>query len=211
MKLNNKGMTLIELLISIVLVGIVLTFLFQLLSDLQNESENNNYAHNNQLNKADVIYTLQRDLQQHTLVGIKNVSANNKIAIEFHFVGEKGNIITTLKTDYKEFINDFNDNEKTYYLRYTDYNRENYSWEMKGATVDNCVNFTYYVDNISNKYYLKLNIPIYNKIYHDRNNKDKNNAVDDIEITFSGSKNDLDINNSSFLTGTNKIEQQICA
>ena len=35
MNLNNKGMTLIELLLSIVLVGLVLTFLFQLLNDLQ--------------------------------------------------------------------------------------------------------------------------------------------------------------------------------
>ena len=50
MKLNNKGMTLVELLISIALIGIVLTFLFQMLNDLHLETENNNYAYNNQIN-----------------------------------------------------------------------------------------------------------------------------------------------------------------
>lgn len=209
MKLNNKGLTLIELLVSIVLVGIVLTFLFQLLTDLQHETENNNYAYNNQINRTDVIYTIEKELQQYTLVGIKDVSTDDNIVLEFHYVGSNDTKITTLKSDYKEYTDEFGDKQKTYYLRYTDYNNEKHSWEMKGAILDTCGTFKYFVSSSSNSYYFKINIPVYNKAYNERNNKDRNNAVDDIEITFADYKSDLNITNGTFLTGNNEVEQQI--
>lgn len=209
MKLNSKGMTLMELLVSIVLVGIVLTFLFQLLTDLQHETENNNYAYNNQVNRTDAIYTIERDLQKYTLVGVRDVSTNGNIIIEFHFIAGDGTKITTLKSEYNEYVDDLGDTQRTYYLRYTNYNNEKYSWEMKGATLDTCGTFKYYIDNTSSSYYFKLNIPIYNKVYNERNNKNRNNAVDDIEITYADRKADLNVTNGTFLTGNNETEQQI--
>ena len=209
MKLNNKGMTLMELLVSIVLVGIVLTFLFQLLTDLQHETENNNYAYNNQVNRTDAIYTIEKDLQKYTLVGVKDASTNDNLVIEFHYIAGDGTKTTTLKSDFKEYTDEFGDTQKTYYLRYTDYNNEKYSWEMKGAILDTCGTFKYFISSTSDNYYFKLNIPVYNKVYNERNNKDRNNAVDDIEITFADYKRDLRITNGAFLTGNNEVEQQI--
>jgi len=69
--------------------------------------------------------------------------------------------------------------------------------------------FTYYIDNLSNNYYFKLNIYLYNSNYHANNSKNKNNFVDDIEITFVGNKSYLDNNNGNYLTNNNKGKKNI--
>ena len=188
MKLNNKGMTLIELLVSIVIIGIILTFLFQLLNDLDHETNNNNYAYNNQVNRIDAIYAVQKDLQQYTLVGVENASKENNITINFHFQKEGGEIFSTLYSDPYEYTDELGNSKTKYYLRYTSYSGEKYSWEMKGATLDTCVTFNYYENNSSNK--------------------DRNNVVDDIEIVYSGNKNDLK-SDGKYLTGNNEYKGQI--
>lgn len=66
MKLNNKGITLIEIIISIVLVSIVLIFLFTLLisvKDMNTESEvNSTYL----INKALILKNIEEDLGKET-------------------------------------------------------------------------------------------------------------------------------------------------
>ncbi|MBE6156995.1 MAG: prepilin-type N-terminal cleavage/methylation domain-containing protein [Firmicutes bacterium] len=208
MKLNNKGLSLMELLVSIVLVGIVLVFLSQLLVDLRTEIENNDFAFKNQVNKTEAIYTIQKDLGKYTLLGVEDISSGGNIAINFYF--KKGintktaSLVTTSST--KESL--LGDTITIYHLNYTNVDGEKYSWEMKNAEVDNCGLFTYYYDVTSNNYYFKLNIYLYNSIYHERNNKDKNNAVDDIEIVYTGLKDDLDVNVNYLtnnVTGDKKI------
>ena len=209
MNLNNKGMTLMELLVSIVLIGIVLTFLFQLLTDLKNETDNNNYAYNNQVNRTEAIYTIEKDLQKYTLVGIEDASVGEQLIIKFHYIKGASTKEAILKSDYSEYTDEFGDLKRKYYLRYTDYNDVLYSWEMKGAELDPCGRFIYYTDNNTNSYYFKINIPLYNSVYHERNNKDKNNAVDDIEITYATEKNDLNMTNGNYLTNTTGVEKSI--
>ncbi len=210
MKLNNKGMTLIELLVSIVLIGLVLTFLLQLLTDLRNEIDNNNFAYNNQVNRTDAIYTISKDLNKYTLVGVSDTSTNGALVINFHYREGLSNTKTaTLRSDSNTYTDELGVEQTKYYLRYTSYNGEKYSWEMKGAELDLCGNFTYYVDNLSDNYYFKLNIYLYNSLYHERNNKDKNNAVDDIEISYASYKSDLNRTNASYLTGNTKVDKQI--
>ena len=209
MNLNKKGMTLIELLLSIALVGLVLVFLFQLLNDLQYETDNNNFVYNNQVNRIDAIYTIEKDLQNYTLVGVEDASSNDNIIIKFHYI--KGGSIKSaiLRSDSNTYTDEYGDQKIKYYLRYTSYSDEQFSWEMKGAELDTCGTFKYYVDSSSNSYYFKINIPIYNSIYHDLNNEDRNNAVDDIEITYSDNKNNLDMTNNSYLTKSSEVEKQI--
>lgn len=209
MKLNNKGMTLIELLLSIALIGIVLVFLLQLLNDLQYETDNNNFAYSNQVNRMDAIYTISNDLQKYTLVGVEDASANDNIIIKFYFVYGGSTKASVLRSDYNIYTDEYGDSKTTYYLRYTDYSGEQYSWEMKGAELDLCGTFKYYVDNTSNNYYFKINIPVYNSVYHERNNEDLNNAVDDIEITYSDAKKHLDMTNTLYLTKSSEVEKQI--
>jgi len=199
MKLNNKGMSLMELLVSIVLIGIVLTFLFQMLVDLKNETTTNNYAYNNQVNRTEAIYTIEKDLLKYALVGVEDKSSDN-LKISFYY--EKNDILkeAILSIDSYTSKDVLGEDITKYYLRYTSISGEKYSWEMKGAEVDPCGLFTYYVDSNSNNYYMKLNIYLYNIVYHDKNNRYRNNVIDDIEITYAGSKDKLAINNDSYLT-----------
>lgn len=209
MKLNNKGMTLIELLLSIALVGLVLVFLFQLLNDLQHETDNNNFAYNNQVNRIDAIYAVEKDLQKYTLVGVEDASSDNNIVIKFNYIKGDGLQSAILRSDFNTYIDEYGDEKIKYYLRYTSYSDEQFSWEMKGAELDTCGTFKYYVDSSSNSYYFKINIPIYNSVYHDRNNEDRNNAVDDIEITYSDFKSNLNMTNAAYLTNSSEVEKQI--
>jgi len=209
MRINCKGMTLLELLISIILVGIVLTFLFQLLIDLKGETTNNNYVYNNQLNRTEAIYTIQKDLNKYTLLGLKDSSVENSIAIEFDYIHAGETVTAVLTTDTVSATDEIGENVTKYYLRYKSADGQNYSWEMKGAEIDTCGLFTYYVDTVSNNYYFKLNIYLYNNIYHERNNKEINNAVDDIEITYAGSRADLIMTNGDYLTGNKELEKKI--
>lgn len=201
MKINNKGMTLIELLVSIVLIGIVLVFLFQLLVDLKNETENNNFAYNNQVNRTEAIYTIQNDLSnpEYTLIAIQDDSTDDKFSIKFVYEGAYNLPKPILEIEKVTTENELLGNMEKYYLKYTSIDGTKYSWEMKGATVDQCGLFTYKIDETANKYYFKLNLYLYNSVYHDRNNKDRNNAVDDIELTHTGNLNDIEF---SGLTNT---------
>ena len=197
MKFNNKGMTLIELLITLVFVGIILVFMFSILNDLRNETDNNNFAYNNQVNKVDAIHVIQKDLNTYTLLGVQDVSVND-IRIDFHYLKGTDNKIAVLATSHDT-------NSDKYYLEYTNVDGEKYTWEMKDAEIDTCAKFTFYKENTDgdfDSYYFKLNINLYNKVYHEQNNKDKNNFVDDIEITYSGYNTDLEYK-ADYLTSKN--------
>lgn len=209
MKLNKKGMTLIELLVSIVLIATVLTFLFQLLLDLKNETESNDFAYNNQVNRTEAINTIQKDLGIHTLTGVADKSSSGNFLINFYYKTEREYKTAVLKTESKTSTDEFGNTIKKYYLRYTSVDGEKYSWEMKGAEIDPCGSFTYYIDSLSSNYYFKLNIYLYNNVYHEKNSKDNNNTVDDIEITYSNLKDDLITSNSSYLTNSTKGVKKI--
>ena len=94
-------------------------------------------------------------------------------------------------------------------MKYTNYKGEKYYWQMKEAEIDPCAYFTYYENILSNSYYFKLNIYVYNTPYHEKNNKDINNVVDDIEITFSAPKDSLIKGDNNYLTGTKEIKKNI--
>ncbi len=176
--LNNKGLSLIEILVSITLISTILVFLVQLLNNLESETANNNFAYDNQLNRAEIIKTIEDDLLNNNLIGITNNSHDN-INISFDFLD---NLSATLTSTIKD---------DKYILKYIASNGEKHSWTMEGAEIDPCFNFTFHNDLATNNYYFKLNIYIYNKPFHKRNNKDVNNAIDDIEITYSSNSNFL--------------------
>ena len=183
MKLNNKGMTLVELLISIVLIGVVLLFLFQLLLDIKDETDNNNFAYNNQVQRAEAIYTIQSDINKHSIVNITEVVSQEYNAygyvIKIYFDNNKYAVIYPSKETTSE--------KDKYYLNYLSYDGIKYAWEMKDAIFSEKGYLTY--DFGYNYTYIKINMPIYNAIFNPYNCDDTNdqcsynNQVDDIEIT----------------------------
>ena len=78
MKLNNKGITLIEIIISIALISIVLIFLFSLLvtvNDMNDDAEvNSTYL----INKALILKNIEEDLSKETNeIIVKNCNIND--------------------------------------------------------------------------------------------------------------------------------------
>ncbi len=186
MRLNKKGMSLMELLVTIVLIGIVLAFIFQLLVDLRNERDNNNFAHNNQVNRIEIMHTIGDDLNKFVLQSIVDASSGGNLTINFNFRDADATRTATLQT-----YSNTKDGNNEYYVQYISFNRETHTWKMQGAEIDPCGLFDFYRDNKSSKYYFKLNIFVYNKPYHERNNAEVNNAVDDLEITGVGYTSEL--------------------
>lgn len=179
-----------ELLISIVLIGIVLVFLFQLLVDLKNETKNNDFAFNNQVNRAEVINTIQKDLDRYLLVGIKSVSADS-INLNFEFkIGAEIKIANLLADDKS--------------ISYINADGEKYKWQMKDASISQCADFLINRHWDSDKYYFKINIKVYNE--HMNNSEDRNNPIDDIEITYAGYQKNL-ISDIDYITEYSTDEQ----
>jgi len=211
--MNKKGLTLIELLITLTFIGIVIIFMFELLNDLRSETDNNNFAYNNQVNKADAIHTIETDLIKYNLFGIKS-NSNSDIDLTFYYVSYDNNAEDESKIERKEkeaqlSIQRENVNEKNEknYLLYTDVEGNNYKWEMKDAKVDSCAEFIFYNEGTREEneelksYYFKLHLNLYNLNFNEMNKKGNNNAVDDIEISFYD-RNDYLINNRDYLTGS---------
>ena len=55
MKLNNKGVTIVELLVSLALLSVVLMFLYNLLSNVTFEKNTDFISNSNQANRIDII------------------------------------------------------------------------------------------------------------------------------------------------------------
>ena len=66
-KLNNKGNTLIELIISIELMSVVLVSMVRLLVDLNNTNTNSVYAKNNEVVRSEIIRAIETDLNNYKL------------------------------------------------------------------------------------------------------------------------------------------------
>ena len=192
MKLNNKGVTIIELLVSVALLSVVLMFLYNLLSSVTFEKDNDFIANSNQSNRIDIINTIESDL-----------ILDNNIEIDKN----KDNILIlkgTMKgtTTYKIVITE---NTLAYYVNDSIQN----TWKIKGATLGNInCNKTKGGTNTSNDVtecsdnpiknrsschkltssqmdsikITECTIPVYTKNVN--NTKDNNNTLDDIIFSF---------------------------
>lgn len=120
MKINNKGVTIVELLVSLALLSVVLMFLYNLLSNVTFEKNTDFIANSNQANRIDIINTIETDL-----------ILDNNIEIDKN----KDNILIlkgTMKgtTTYKIVITE---NTLAYYVNDSIQN----TWKIKGATLGN--------------------------------------------------------------------------
>ena len=190
MKLNNKGVTIIELLVSVALLSVVLMFLYNLLSSVTFEKDNDFIANSNQANRIDIINTIESDLILDNNIEITSID-DKKLVL-------KGN------QNYKIVINN-DENTLAYYVNDIIQN----TWKIKGATLGNInCNKTKGGTNTSNDVtecsdnpinnrsschkltssqmdsikITECTIPVYTKNVN--NTKDNNNTLDDIIFSF---------------------------
>lgn len=118
MKINNKGVTIVELLVSLALLSVVLMFLYNLLSNVTFEKNTDFIANSNQANRIDIINTIETDLILDNNIEIdKNQTTENSLVL-------KGT------TTYKIVITE---NTLAYYVNDSIQN----TWKIKGATLGN--------------------------------------------------------------------------
>ncbi len=175
---NKKGITLIELIISIALISVVIVFLFRLLADVRYTNSNNDFNRKNQQNRALIIKTVQQDFLDYQLVGatIKNSE------IEFKF---KNGDTSTLK---------FESSGEEQTISYTR-NLDTEKWVVKKENASSSFNFnctSYQLINSSGDFFsIRITIPM-------EVNKEKKNFLDDLEFYYIGEKKDLSDNPFSY-------------
>ena len=81
MKLNNKGITLVEIIISIALISIVLVFIFSMLIQVNNENAENEVKSSYLINQAAYIKQIEEDFLDYKLKLIEKCDGSNKPSI----------------------------------------------------------------------------------------------------------------------------------
>ncbi len=166
MSLNKKGLTILELIITMSLISIVIIFLYSLLVDINNELTNNNFAINNQANRYEIIKYIQDNLSDSDLYEVTFSSDYSQINFR-HTSGT-----SSIRLTDKEFT-------------FTDKYSITTKWEMIDSTIGYADTKICYSVIDNNNILLNINIPIYNT--NDQNkNKDNNNITDDISLSYIG-------------------------
>ena len=175
--LNKKGVTLAEVIISIALISVVLVFMIKLLIELNNMETNNIFAKNNQVNRAEILRTINNDLLDKTLVNISSTnSSQNELVITFEFSDSISQIEAT-STTFRYIV--YAEDGSTESVR---------TWDMNDCDV--------YVER-ANLYYIKddniftLNLNIQIHTANDQNNATTNNILDDINLSYIGNSSDF--------------------
>lgn len=177
MKLNNKGLTLIELIISVVLISVVMLFMYGLLNDANDENNDNSFARDNQINRSEIIKEIEDEFltRRIDLINIKDESTTDTLKVIFEFSDDTSTVIEATQE----------------YLRYTNANGEMRKWTMQNATL-NIDKAAIRYDKSSTEegkgiYSFLLTIEVYTD--NDANRicpKCVNNVVDDIIISYVG-------------------------
>lgn len=80
--MNKKGFTMTELIVSIAIIAVVMIFLVNLLVDVRYDKKNELYDTKNQINRAEIIKTIQNDLDGKVITGITDTgSSSNNLVI----------------------------------------------------------------------------------------------------------------------------------
>lgn len=180
-KLNKKGSTLLELIISITLISVILVFLMRLLVDLNNTQTNNDFAKDNQINRAEIIRMVENDLTNNTITNITNNSSSGNIGCTFTFSGGKTATINATSDTFT----------------YTSSDGTKRSWTMDGGTIyTDKANVIYSSDSVGQIYALQIDIEVHT--VNDNNKAGNNNLLDDILISYIDKYNNF--KNSSNLS-----------
>lgn len=180
-KMNKKGTSLVELIISLALISVVLIFMVKMLLDINNSINNSNFAKNNQITRAEIIRLIENDIKDKRIEKITDESTSSVLTIKIKFKDiSNPSIIMATKSAV--------DNPSV--LTYTDSAGSTRKWTFaEGANIYIDLVRTYYSPSSLDIYTMNLAIEVHT--INDFNTVGKNNNMDDIVISYVGKKSDL--------------------
>lgn len=189
MKLNNKGVTIVELLVSLALLSVVLMFLYNLLSNVTFEKNTDFIANANQANRIDIINTIEHDLLNDNDISIDE--SQTKVT-RLVLKGTKNYIISITENTLVYYVN--NDIQNTWKIKGGKLGEINCENTLGGTTtsdnITECKSDSYNTpivctDNVTSLDSIKITectIPVYTENVD--NSKENNNTLDDITFSF---------------------------
>lgn len=186
MKLDNKGITLVELIISIALISIVIMFLFRLLVDVRYSENNTDYNRENQQTRAIILKNVETDFLERKLIGLDDSgSTENAFVVKFSYADGTTGVLRVV-------------NDSVTYTNSDGIEKWNLEKETESTKLDiRCVSYQTSLFKAPNSefFYVSFTIPV-------SVNPKKKNYIDDLEFFYLGEKKDLSPNafpNSSSL------------
>ncbi|MDY4544536.1 MAG: prepilin-type N-terminal cleavage/methylation domain-containing protein [Bacilli bacterium] len=189
MKLNNKGVTIVELLVSLALLSVVLMLLYNLLSNVTFEKNTDFIANANQANRIDIINTIEHDLLNDNDISIDE--SQTKVT-RLVLKGTKNYVISITENTLAYYVN--NDIQNTWKIKGGKLGEINCENTLGGTTtsdnVTECKSDSYNTpivctDNLNALDSIKITectIPVYTTNVD--NSKENNNTLDDITFSF---------------------------
>ncbi len=179
MKLNNRGVTLVELIISIGLISILITFLFRLLVDVRYTNNNIDFNRENQQKRAIIIKTIQADFLERKLVRLSDSYNSSSIILTFTY-GDGTNATLTVNQDAVTYSHSTKGIEK---------------WNLEKENVNskydiNCVSYKTSIHTINEGefFFVRFTIPV-------STNPNVKNYIDDLEFFYLGEKKGITASN----------------
>lgn len=167
MKLNNKGLTIIELIVSIALISVIMLFMYKLLSDITFERENDYIATLNQEQRIEMIDKIETYLTDYGDTITNYLIINNSL-----YLFNEQNVMASKVLSY-------NNNVLSLYKKDDDLISNNdklaNQWELKGGTFGKLICTKINELDIT---MAQCHLPIYTTSTNNQENN--NNTLDDI-------------------------------
>ena len=109
--MNKKGFTMTELIVSIAIIAVVMIFLVNLLVDIRYDKKNELYDTKNQINRAEIIKTIQNDLDGKIITDITDGSDSSNLVVNIRTDDTDDNSTYTIKADSNHIY--YTSNNKT--------------------------------------------------------------------------------------------------
>ena len=197
--MNKKGFTMVELMVSISIIAIVMVFLVKLLIDAKYDVNNEFYDTTDQVDRAEIIKTIQNDLAPKEIISINSSGSNNNTLVINFVTAEGNNTIAAKKNNNKEE------------LTYTS-NSVSKKWTLKTKNKETFIqktNIKYNVfKNGLNDYVITVNIPI---IIDDSKIRNCNDSqMDNIMLTIYGNGSISESGDNAVLNASTTSQQYNC-
>ncbi len=180
---NSKGITLIELIMSIALISVVVLFLFRLIVDVRYNDNSIDFNRKNQQIRAMIVKTIQQDFLAKKLVRITDRTSNSEVfKIDFGYGdGTIAQLVIGMENNRQYVSYQNNQGIEKWWV---EQENQNSKYNI------HCISYqtSLYLGLTGEFFYMKLVIPMVVQ-------KNSKNYIDDLELFYIGEKKDITITN----------------